>query len=155
MSNENIIVFTSNRYMYYININNPRIIPLFAYYRQRINSPRWPISDQERLYFEKIIINMCMMGHIRVPDWAIHCQRINAFKHPRWLAFSKDVVYSKDGIEILYGDIRDEIKLLDKILYFKDYELTEKDYDVLNRIMENDKRTAELVDNCIKKKVAQ
>ncbi len=119
MDNNVILITVPNKTGYVVNISNPKIEPLYNYFKKRIKSPNWPISDKQRYMFERIIVNLCRSGAIRVRDWVIHCDRINAWNKPKWLEYDSDIIPVDDERGLLYSDVRDEIALINKALFWK------------------------------------
>jgi len=136
MNNEIILITVRNKWGWFVNISNHKIRPLYDYFKKRIKSPNWPISDKQRFYFERIIVNLCRRGVIRVPDWVIHSNRINAWNHPRWLEYSDDVIPVDSGNDVVYSEMRDEITLIYKSLFwrFDAQGVSAEDFDVVQRI---------------------
>ncbi len=136
MDNNIVLITVPHKMGYVVNISSPKIEPLYKYFKKRVKSARWPISDKQRFLFEKIIVNLCRRGIIRVPDWVIHCDRINAWNHPRWLEYSDDVIPVDNGNDVLYSDMRDEITLIYKSLFwrFDAHNVASEDFEVVERI---------------------
>ena len=109
MSND-IILNIHKKYNYCVNISHPVIEPLFQYYRKRIGSIRWPLSDEQRFYFERIIINLCTEGLIKVEHWVLY-EYFNVYKMPRYMEHGADEIPGANG-PIMYKDIKAELKLI-------------------------------------------
>ena len=56
MDNEIILITVRNKYGWFVNISNYKIEPLYRYFKKRVKSPAFPISDNQRFFFEKIIV---------------------------------------------------------------------------------------------------
>lgn len=56
LEKDNRIVMPPNKYGYKININHPKIRPLYEAYKQRVGEII--LSDRQRLHFEAIIFHM-------------------------------------------------------------------------------------------------
>lgn len=136
MDNEIILITVRNKYGWFVNISNYKIEPLYRYFKKRVKSPAFPISDNQRFFFEKIIVNLCRRGIIRVPDWVIHSDRINAWNHPRWLEYSDDGIPVDYERDVLYSDMRDEITLIYKSLFWRldAHSVSNEDFEVVQRI---------------------
>lgn len=102
---------------YSTNISSPIIEPLYAYYRRRIGTPRFPMSDEQRILFDKLIINLCTEGYIWVQRWVLH-DYFNIYNRPLWWESKNEEVPAKDG-GILYKTIKEELKLICKLMKAK------------------------------------
>ena len=149
MDNGIILITVTNKYGNYVNVNNPKIVPLYEYFKKRVKSARWPICDEQRYYFEKIIVNLCRRGIIRVPDWVIHSNRVNAWNRPKWLEYKDDIIHVDNGYGVLYGDMRDELTLIYKSLFwrFDVHNVSSDDFEVVERI--------ELIDPVLARKISE
>ena len=149
MDNSIILITAENKHHKYVNITNPRISILYEYFRKRVKSARWPISDRQRFLFERIIVNLCRRGEIYVRSWVINHSRINAWNLPKWLEYSDDVIPIDNESGATYGLVREEISLINKLLFCfgGDYMPKSYDYEIIARIELTDpKLAAQLTD---------
>ena len=153
IDNSVILITVPNKYHKFVNIGNPRIATLYDYFRRRIKSYRWPISDKQRFLFERIIVNLCRRGEIYVKSWVINHERINAWNLPKWLEYSDDIIPIDNERGVTYGLVRDELTLINKLKFrhLGDYIPTSDDYEVLGRIELADPKLADELTNIIEK----
>lgn len=127
---------------YCTNISNPKIEPLYNYYRHRIGSFRFPMSDNQRILFDKMIINLCTEGYIFVKHWVLY-NYFNVYNRPQWWESVHETVPGKDG-QIPYKDIKEELKLICKLMKAQrinfSIELSIPENELYRRIVEIDKR---------------
>lgn len=123
----------------YTNISNPRVSPLYDYFRHRIGIPRYPISNRQRYAFDKIIINMCRCLELPAEYWIFNHPKINYYSSNRWVEYRDDVIEDASGYELSYKDVRDEIILINRMLRAKrngkEIELSSDDEVTLGRIL--------------------
>ena len=139
-----MILFINKKYGYCTNINDPKIEPLFGYFRLRVHCNRFPVSDTQRIQFDKIIINLCHDGYIYAPHWVLW-DYFNRYKNPRWQEYSDEVIHTDQG-DIKYSDVKSELKvvyILETALRTgKPAKLNNMDVDVLERIYKIDSDAA-------------
>lgn len=134
LDNNIVLITTPNKYRTYVNISNPRISLLYDYFRRRVKSVRFPISDKQRHLFERIIVNMCRRGEIPVKSWVISHRNINAWNLPMWLEYSSDVIPVDNENGIVYGDMAKELRLINAILFIGARPTASEEYEVLERV---------------------
>ena len=100
---------------YCTNISSPKIAALYEYYRCRIGSQRFPMSDEQRFKFDKMIVNLCTEGYIYAEHWVLY-NYFNIYKNDYWLESNRDVIPGKNGENLPYKDIKEELKLLCKLM---------------------------------------
>lgn len=127
---------------YCTNIRSPKIEPLYNYFRFRIGSNGFPMSDEQRHSFDKMIVNLCTEGYIFVKHWVLY-NYFNIYNRPQWQESIYETVPSKEG-EIPYKDIKDELKLICKLMKAQKInvciELSIPENELYRRIVEIDKR---------------
>lgn len=154
MDNSIILITVPNKYHKYVNISNPRIAPLYEYFRRRVKCARWPLSDRQRFLFERIVVNLCRRGEIYVKSWVINHSRINAWNLPKWLEYTDDIIPIDNENGATYGLVRDEMSLINKLMFRRidDYVPTSDDYEVLGRIELTDSKLAALLTDILERR---
>ena len=155
MSNDYVLMINKSC-NYCVNITNPQVEPLYSYYRKRIGSVRWPLSDTQRFLFERMIVNMCTEGLLRVKHWVLH-EYFNVYKLPRYMEHVMDYVPAKDDINIPYMDIKKELQLIAKALKAaaigSEYTMSKSEESVFSRVKSTCSSTAALIERNLRRAV--
>ena len=134
----NAILMTNPRYAY-TNIRHDRISKLYCYYSRRIGVGGFPMTSRQRFAFDKIIVNLCAENELFVPYWVLNHPRYNFWRGMYWIERRDDQIVDAADCEIPYMEVKEEIKLINRMLRDKEsgngHTLTDAESAVFDRIL--------------------